>query len=322
MLNYNIQLNKQKNIFNYNKDFFYIKNENDFLINKNKKESNSFFSPGFLGISTLNQIKESIDPLYEDENSQFSQIILGTNIKNILSVEESENLQILDKNEKENKKKGKSKFIIKKQFNNNNNKKPIFKIKKILKLGRIKKNSNKKGKHDKFQRDNVIRRFKVFLMRNIYNYLNNSFIINNNKDENNKANILQRISSFNSKSISKKDNIKWFNSKIKNVFSENLKKFICFDLDYNKKVINKIIEEGKEKQTIYILNKTIKEIWLAYINDDKNNDFISFETLKNDIIKLRKKGETEAYINLYIKIANDFENIFNDINPRKVRRKK
>ena len=322
MLNYNIQFNKQKNIFNYNKDFFYIKNENDFFINKNKKESSSFFSPDFLDISTLNQIKESIDPLYEDENSQFSQIILGKNIKNILSVEESENLQILDENEQENKNKGKSKFIIKKQFNNNNNKKPIFKIKKILKLGRIKKNSNKKGKHDKFQRDNVIRRFKVFLMRNIYNYLNNSFIINNNKDENNKANILQRISSFNSKSISKKDNIKWFNSKIKNVFSENLKKFICFDLDYNKKVINKIIEEGKEKQTIYILNKTIKEMWFAYINDDKNNDFIGFETLKNDIIKLRKKGETEAYINLYIKIANDFENIFNVINPRKVRRKK
>ena len=159
-------------------------------------------------------------------------------------------------------------------------------------------------------------------MRNIYNYLNNSFIINNNKDKNNIVNILQRISSFNSKSISKKDNIKWLNSKIKNVFSENPKKFICFDLDYNKKVINKVIEEGKEKQAIYILNKTIKEMWLAYINDDKNNDFIGFETIKDDIIKLRKIGETEAYVNLYIKIANDFENIFNEINPRKTRRKK
>ena len=322
MLNYNIQFNEQKNIFNNNNDFFYIKNENDLFINKNKKESMSFFSPNFLDISTLNQIKESIDPLYDDENSQFSQTILGKNIKDKLSVEENENLRILDENEKDIKKKENSKFIIIKQFNNHNNKKPIFKIKKVLKLGRIKKNSHKKGKHDKFQRDNVIRRFKVFLMRNIYNYLNNSFIINNNKDENNKVNILQRISSFNSKSISKKDNIKWFNSKIKNVFSENLKKFICFDLDYNKKLINKIIEEGKEKQTIYILNKTIKEMWLAYINDDKNNDFIGFETLKNDIIKLRKIGETEAYIDLYIKIANDFENIFNVINPRKTRREK
>ena len=158
---------------------------------------------------------------------------------------------------------------------------------------------------------------KVFLMRNIYNYINDSFIINTNKDKNNKINFLQRISSFNSKSISKKDNIKWLNSKIKDVFSENLKKYICYDLDYNKKLINKIIQEGKEEKTIYIFNKTIKEMWFAYINDDKNNDFIGFETIKDDIKKLRKIGETEVYIDLYIKIANNFENIFKKINPRK-----
>ena len=44
----------------------------------------------------------------------------------------------------------------------------IFTIKKIMKLGRIKKNSNKRGKHDKYQRDNIIRRFKVHLMKSIY----------------------------------------------------------------------------------------------------------------------------------------------------------
>ena len=37
----------------------------------------------------------------------------------------------------------------------------IFKIKKALKLGRKKKNSSKKGKHDKFQRENLIIRFKA-----------------------------------------------------------------------------------------------------------------------------------------------------------------
>ena len=306
----------QNNVLNYNNDFLYLKSENDVFINNNEKKLNLFFSPNILDISTLNQMKESIDPLYDEENSQFSQLILGPNIKNIFSIEESEI------KEKETNKITKSKFIIKKQNINSNNKNKIFKTKKVLKPGRIKKNSSKKGKHDKFQKDNIIRRFKVFLMRNIFNYINNSFIINTNKDENNRVNVLQRISSFNSKSISKQDNIKWLNSKIKDVFSENLKKFICFDLDYNKKLINKIIQEGKEKKTIYILNKTIKEIWIAYINDDKNNNFIGFETIKHDIIKLRKLGETEAYINLYIKVANDFENIFNEINPRKTRRKK
>jgi hypothetical protein len=306
----------QNNVLNYNNDFLYLKSENDVFINNNEKELNLFFSPNILDISTLNQMKESIDPLYDEENSQFSQLILGPNIKNIFSIEESEI------KEKETNKITKSKFIIKKQNINSNNKNKIFKTKKVLKPGRIKKNSSKKGKHDKFQKDNIIRRFKVFLMRNIFNYINNSFIINTNKDENNRVNVLQRISSFNSKSISKQDNIKWLNSKIKDVFSENLKKFICFDLDYNKKLINKVIQEGKEKKTIFILNKTIKEIWIAYINDDKNNNFIGFDTIKQDIIKLRKLGETETYINLYIKVANDFENIFNEINPRKTRRKK
>ena len=98
-------------------------------------------------------------------------------------------------------------------------------------------------------------------MRNIYNYINDdSFIMNTNKDKNNKIIFLQRISLFNSKSISKKDNIKWLNSKIKDIFSEHLRKFICFDLDYNKKLINKVIQEGKEKKIIYILNKTINEM--------------------------------------------------------------
>ena len=46
--------------------------------------------------------------------------------------------------------------------------KKIFSIKKIKKLGRIKKDSKKSGKHDKYKRDNIIRKFKVHLMQSIY----------------------------------------------------------------------------------------------------------------------------------------------------------
>ena len=45
--------------------------------------------------------------------------------------------------------------------------KKIFTIKKIMKLGRIKKNSSKRGKHDKYKIDNNIRRFKVHLMKSM-----------------------------------------------------------------------------------------------------------------------------------------------------------
>ena len=76
-----------------------------------------------------------------------------------------------------------------------------------MKLGRIKKNSNKIGKHNKYRRDNIIRRFKVSLMNNIYECVNKSFIINNNSNNNKNLNILKRISSYNIKLMSKKDNI-------------------------------------------------------------------------------------------------------------------
>ena len=77
--------------------------------------------------------------------------------------EEDENENRINIKKREGNNNSISKFIVKKI-----NKKQIFIVKKILKLGRIKKNSNKKGKYDKFQKDNVIRRFKVFLMRHIY----------------------------------------------------------------------------------------------------------------------------------------------------------
>ena len=299
-----------------------IKFENDFLIPKFKNESYTFFSQNLLDIPS---IKESTNPFFDDENSEFS-LFKGLNIiniENLFSLKEREvegqNIYKLKNNLIKNK--SKSKFIVKKTLIKNNDKNRIFKIKKVLKLGRIKKDSNKRGKHDKFQKDNLIRRFKVFIMRNIYNYINNSFIINQNQKENYKVNVLKRITSFHEKSISKKDNIKWFYSQIKDIFSENLKKFICFDFDYNKKLINKVYEEGKEIKIIYILDKTIKELWYAYINDDKNNDFIGFDTIKDDINKLRKKGESENYIKLYVNIANNFEKIFQSINPRNRRKK-
>ena len=319
MLNHSFQLKEGNNIFNTN--YLESKRENDFFIKKFQKETNPFFSSNLTDASTLYQIKYSFDTLINDENSELPSLILEPNIKNIYLTEEleEENRYQIIKKVKNNK--SLLKFFVKKSFNNK--KGPIFNIEKVIKLGRIKKNSNKKGKHNKYNKDNIIRRFKVFIMKNIYNYINNSFNINNiDNHVYKKINILKKISSFNTKSISKKDNIAWFNSKIKDIFSQKLTtKIVSFDSDYNKKLIKKIYTERKEKKVIYILDKTIKEIWLAYINDDKKNDFVGFETIKHDINKLREMGETENYIKLFVRIANNFENIFNNINPRNIRKK-
>ena len=47
MLDYNSKIKTQKSIFNYSKDYFYLKSENDVYINNNKELSFFFFSKFF-----------------------------------------------------------------------------------------------------------------------------------------------------------------------------------------------------------------------------------------------------------------------------------
>ena len=194
--------------------------------------------------------------------------------------------------------------------------KKIFTIKKLMKLGRIKKESGKKGKHDKYKRDNIIRRFKVHLMKSIYEYLNSLFLFNKNAKS--KKRILKKLCSLDTKSISKRDNIKWLNSTIRNVFSKNITSRLSkYNRDYNKKLIGLIYEQNIELDVITLLNKTIREMWLVYINDDSDKSYNGFSTLKDDITQLKEMGEPESYIKHYISIATRFEDIFDEIISRK-----
>ena len=203
------------------------------------------------------------------------------------------------------------KFIISKKNNQ------IFNIVKVIKLGRIKKSSNKIGKHNKYKKDNIIRRFKILLINNIYNYLNSSFTVNKNRNSEKKVKVIKKISFRITKSIKKQDNINWLNSTIKDYFSNIVsKRFFTYDNKYNQKVINKIYKKGKEKESITILDKTVKDFWQVYINDDIENKYMGFLTIKDDINKFMEKGETEEYIKMYIDVANQFEKIFNNMKAR------
>ena len=103
-------------------------------------------------------------------------------------------------------------------------------------MGRPKKFSFKKGKHDKFQKDNLIRRFKAQFVQNLFNYINSSFKFNG--DNKKHINILQKINSSQTKSISKETNIKWLNMKIKDIFSQKISsKFVSYEPTYNNKLI-------------------------------------------------------------------------------------
>lgn len=130
--------------------------------------------------------------------------------------------------------------------------------------------------------------------------------------------MIQKISSNDTKSISKSDNIKWFNSKVKSIISQKIStKIVSFDSNYNYNLIQKVYKMNVEQDVIKILEKTIREMWIIYINDDKDKEFPGFNTLKDDINKLREMKEPEEYIQQFTYTSKNFENIFNKIKPRK-----
>jgi hypothetical protein len=263
-------------------------------------------------INTISDINNHIIPLYNslNESSESHSDYFPSDLR-MLDLE-----TIIDKTSFEEIVEKKNDVLYKVENSCDEKSKKIFSIKKVKKKGRHKKNSNKKGKHDKYNRDNIIRRFKVHLMRNIFNYINSLFTINQRSKKYKK--IIKMISSSNTKLISKKDNLEWLNSSLKKIFSQNVsKRAFNFNSNYNQKLINKIYKENKEINVIKLLDKTIREMWIIYINDDIEKSYDGFSTLKDDIKKLKEIGETEYYINLYINVSQKFEEIFNSITSKK-----
>ena len=194
----------------------------------------------------------------------------------------------------------------------------IFNIEKCKKLGRHRKYCIKKGKHDKFQNDNLIRKFKSHLSKNIFNYVNSCFLINENIKPEKHINVLKTLNSKAIKSISKKDNIKWLNMTLKEFFSQNISTKLChYNLDYNEKLIDKIYKKHEEKKVLNILNKKIKDMWRVYVSEIKDDNYKGFKTLTDDIEQLKKNGENEEYIRKYKIISCEFERIFNRMIGRK-----
>ena len=207
-------------------------------------------------------------------------------------------------------------FEIKKQ------KKKIFKIGQDNKnKGRIKKNTNFIGKHDKFSEDNIIRKFKGRFIEKCRIYINKEykrFLSNKNETKNIKI-LLQRISPKLSKKIKKEDNLKWLNSKLYKVFSEKVSvKCSLYDPDYNKKEIQKLYKENEAKNIINILERSVKEMLNAFIQ----NKIPGFDSLNDDIKELKEKMKKnnqeniKEYLIKYRNIALNFESIFINKNSR------
>ena len=313
-----------KDIFDYNIPPFNLPNQKleptfpynnmDFDPNLEKNDTTSF------KISLLNRADKDID-LYK----------IKTNPDNIKMKYENfceinYNTHLIPTNENNISFLGEDFGEIAKGLNKN---KKIFKIIKInKKIGRIKSNSTLKGFHNKLSQDNIIRKIKGRFHEKLRLYINTEYrkyFFKKNKNSAKIINWLKKINPKISRKIKKEENLKWFKSKIYEIFSENVSlRYSLYSPNSNKKKIERLISVNEAKNVIDILNTDIETFYDKYINDEKIE---GFKTLKNDIEELKtymektNQEKIKEYLSKYEYTAKNLKKIFRQKNSRNIKSK-
>jgi hypothetical protein len=309
------------------KKFLSRKHTSDFADddNKNQIEERKRKNINTLGncfaIEDINEDDDSyeFDTIYNINPSYMSN---GFDINNISSNNTSNDYKAIDEREFRNP------FIKQETATNLTKKKKIFEIYKMNKrIGRIKKNSGYIGKHNKLSEDNVIRKIKRRFLENVRIYINKEYKKYYLKKKINvdNNNWIKKISPKFYGQIKKIDNIKWFNSKIFEVFSENLSlRYSSHSLDSNKQNILKFLSSNESSTLKDILNTKVEILFSQYIENVKIE---GFKTLNDDIKELEKQMKDSGqdnivkYLKKYEDTAKNLKYIFNKKIERKLKTK-
>ena len=183
------------------------------------------------------------------------------------------------------------------------------------KKGRRKKNISYKeeAKHKKSDEDNIIRKIKT----NLFNYITNN-LNNNLKDKNYKFYPLDKKFHMN---LKKDVNEELLETKIYQIYENELNYAYRIFGEKNKKLINKIFEEKNETKVIAILNMTLQEM-LNYIRENDLNTFLG--QIRNKEEKYNKKSDEniEDYMKKVSGLLNKYEYWFKDKSGRNSEKKK
>ena len=180
------------------------------------------------------------------------------------------------------------------------------------------------GSHARDSEDNKILKIKSYFWKNLYSFIIDSFIENNNE--------FLKLEISKKKNLKKKFNKDLFKMKLKDIYSNYgiSKKYSKSNKDINKKLINKIYKENKEKDIIKILNLTyieafnifrrrIKDIKPELKNKINKTDFLDnkkFKDFDDFLKKIREEeednniGDIEEYINDTKRLCLQFEEWF------------
>lgn len=204
-------------------------------------------------------------------------------------------------------------------------KEKIFLIEKIDKkkknMGRRKKEKKYRTKacHNKFNKDNIVRKIKIHFLNAGIKYINKKYSeFQKIKLNRTKQKFLQKLEQKYTDYLTKKEEQIFLSKKLNEILSDTVsKRCKNHNKDYNKKNIKKLINNGEPKNLIEFLDKTIEDVYRIYISEEK--DKIPEFNLENDLTAIEEdmneKGEN--YKIKYKEYALDLISILNE--PGKIK---
>ena len=182
----------------------------------------------------------------------------------------------------------------------------IFKIKKAKKQGRRKlgKIYSNEPRHDKFSKDNIIKKIINHFIQSTLNYINekyNEFLKNNNRRS---QPLLHKIINTTSKFVTKKKISKLFKAKARDLFTMDISKR-CSRSNPKDNInrIEKLYSQNEAVEVMEILNKSLSELYGEYMNNK-----IPKYSFQNDLNLIGDKNDTNYKISYQDKARNLINN--------------
>ena len=219
-----------------------------------------------------------------------------------------------------------------KDLSEENNKNNLFKTNqeklKHPNQGRIKKADKNiyAGEHDRFSDNNIVIKVKSYLSNNIVDFINFKYGLQHPGE---KTMLVYPINRSIIKNIYGEENRKWINMKIKDFLSQKRSsRFKGDPLENVKNIQNFLKKEGeKDNELIDIFEMQISDFYELYISDEKEENFMAFKNLKDDLKSLEEEmksnDESEKEISDYlIEFENVAKKLKEIIKNKKCRKKK
>ena len=207
-----------------------------------------------------------------------------------------------------------------KKVKNEKKEEKIFLIEKIDKkkknMGRRKKEKiyGTKSIHNKFNKDNIVRKIKIHFLNAGIEYINKKYKeFMSLKLKPTKQKFLQKLEQKYTDYATKKEEKIFLSKKLSEVLSDSVsKRCKNHNIDYNERNIKKLLNKGEPKNLIEFLGKTIEDVYKLYISEGK--DKIPEFNLENDLNKIEEDINEKGvnYKMKYKEYALDLISILNE----------